>query len=91
LGDEEAYALKSRTANVVHSVTFTANTLPQLTVTSVSIPIITNAGSAPSLTTASVSIPNITDIGSAATFEVTNGVLSINRGTAPTLGTNITI
>lgn len=44
-----------------------------------------------SLTTKNTSIPNVTSAGSAATFSVASGVLSITTGSAPTLGTAITI
>ena len=44
-----------------------------------------------SLTTKDTSIPNVTSAGSAATFSVASGVLSITTGSAPTLGTAITI
>jgi len=70
LGDEGSYALKTNTASVIKSATFTQNTLPTLTVTAVSIPNVTSAGTAPTLTTTAVSIPNVTDAGSAANFEV---------------------
>lgn len=43
------------------------------------------------LTTKNTTIPNVTSAGSAATFSVASGVLSITTGTAPTLGTDITI
>lgn len=91
LGDEGSYALKTNTASVIKTATFTANTLPQLTVTPVSIPNVTNAGSAPSLSTNDVTIPNVTNAGSAADFEVTAGVLKITKGAAPTLGNAITV
>ncbi len=91
LGDEGSYALKTSTASVIKSTTFTKNTLPTLTITAVSIPNVTNAGTAPSLTTTAVTIPNVTNAGSAANFEVTSGVLKITKGSAPTLGTNITV
>lgn len=91
LGDEGSYALKTNTASVVKTATFTANTLPQLTVTPVSIPNVTAAGVAPTLSTNNVTIPNVTNAGSAANFEVTAGVLKITKGTAPTLGNAITV
>lgn len=43
------------------------------------------------LTTKNTDVPNITSAGSAATFNVVSGVLTIQSGTAPTLGTAITI
>ena len=91
LGDEGSYALKSSTGTMVTSVTLTPNTLPQLTITAVAIPNVTSLGTTPTLTTTAVSIPNVTSAGSAADFEVTSGVLVITKGTAPTLGTNITV
>lgn len=91
LGDEGSYALKTNTASVVKTATFTANTLPQLTVTPVSIPNVTAAGTAPTLSTNDVTIPNVTNAGSAADFEVTAGVLKITKGAAPTLGNAITV
>ena len=91
LGDEGSYALKTNTATVIKSTTFTQNTLPTLTITAVTIPNVTNAGSAPTLTTTAVSIPNVTNVGSAADFEVSQGVLRITKGAAPTLGTDISV
>lgn len=91
LGDEGSYALKSSTDTITEVGTFTANTLPTLTVTPVSIPNVTNAGSTPSLTVTPVSIPNVTDAGSATTASVSAGVLSITIGEAPTLGTDISV
>lgn len=91
LGDEGSYALKTNTASVIKTATFTKNTLPQLTVTPVSIPNVTSAGTAPSLSTNDVTIPNVTSAGSAANFVVQSGVLKITKGTAPTLGTDITV
>ena len=44
LGDEGSYALKTNTASVIKSATFTQNTLPTLTVTAVNIPNVTDAG-----------------------------------------------
>lgn len=91
LGDEGSYALKSNTDTITEVSSFTANTLPQLTVTPVSIPNVTDAGSAPSLTVTSVSIPNVTDAGSATTASVAAGILNITIGAAPTLGTDISV
>lgn len=91
LGDEGSYALKTNTASVIKSTTFTQNTLPTLTITAVTIPYVTSAGTAPTLTTTAVSIPNVTNAGSAADFEVSQGVLRITKGAAPTLGTAISV
>lgn len=91
LGDEGSYALKSNTDTITEVGTFTANTLPQLTVTPVSIPNVTNAGSAPSLTVTPTSIPNVTAAGSATTASVSAGILSITIGAPPTLGTEINV
>lgn len=44
-----------------------------------------------SLTTKNTTIPNVTAAGSAATFTVSQGVLQITTGSAPTLGTSITV
>ena len=43
------------------------------------------------LTTKNTSIPNVTAAGSAAVFSVSQGVLKITTGSAPTLGTEITV
>lgn len=43
------------------------------------------------LTTKETLIPNVISTGSAATFSVASGVLSITTGSAPTLGTAITV
>lgn len=91
LGDEGSYALKTNTASVIKSTTFVQNTLPTLTITAVTIPNVTNAGTAPTLTTTAVSIPNVTNAGSAADFEVTQGVLRITKGSIPTLGNAISV
>ena len=91
LGDEGSYALKSSTDTITEVSNFTANTLPQLTVTSVNIPNVENVGSVPSLTITPTSIPNVTDAGSATTASVTAGVLSITVGAAPTLGNNMSV
>lgn len=93
LGDEGSYALKSSTDTITEVSTFTANTLPTLTVTdtNVSSVSVTN-GSAASLTTNDVTIPNVTNAGAATTASVTGGVLSINLGSAPTIAeTPITV
>lgn len=93
LGDEGSYALKSSTDTITEVGTFTANTLPTLTVTdtSVSSVSVTN-GSAASLTTNNVSIPNVTAAGSATTASVSAGILNINIGSAPTIdATPITV
>ena len=91
LGDEGSYALKSSTDTITEVNTFTANTLPQLTVTSVSIPNVTDVGSTPSLTVTETSIPNVTAAGSATTASVAQGVLNITIGAPPTLGTAISV
>lgn len=87
LGDEGSYALKTNNT----TVSFTTNTLPTLTPSSVTVPNITNVGSAPSMTTEEVSIPNVTSAGSPTTASVANGILTITQGSAPTIAsTNIT-
>lgn len=91
LGDEGSYALKSSTDTITEVDTFTANTLPQLTVTPVSVPNVTNAGSA---TTASVAagVLNIT-IGAAPTLGTAISVGSAsgwNAGSQASLTTNDT-
>lgn len=91
LGDEGSYALKTSTASVVGSFTFTANTKPTLTVTSTDIPNVTGVGTLPSLTITSTSIPNVTNKGSAASFSVASGTLTLSPGSAPTLGTAISV
>lgn len=89
LGDEGSYALKTNTESVVKSITFTKNTLPSLTVTNVSIPNVTSAGTAPTLTKTDVSIPNVTTAGTASTFNVASGTLTITPGSNTVLGTAI--
>lgn len=91
LGDEGSYALKSSTDTITEVGTFTANTLPQLTITPTSIPNVTSAGTAPSLTVTPVSIPNVTDVGSRTEASVAAGVLTITLGAVPTLGTAISV
>ena len=93
LGDEGSYVLQtSQTTDVIDEVTaWDDGTLPTLTVTPVSIPNVTSAGSAPSLTVTPVNIPNVTDAGSATTASVTAGILNITIGSAPTLGTDISV
>jgi len=44
-----------------------------------------------SLTTKNTTIPNVTAVGSPADFSVSQGVLVITKGSAPTLGTSITV
>lgn len=45
----------------------------------------------PTLTVTPTEIPNITGTGAAATFAVSSGILTITPGTAPTLGTAISV
>lgn len=93
LGDEGSYALKSSTDTITEVSSFTANTLPTLTVTPTDTSKVTvTNGSAASLTTNDVSIPNVTDAGSATTASVSAGVLNITIGAAPTIAaTPITV
>ena len=86
LGDEGSYALKSSTDTITEVGTFTANTLPTLTVTDtdVSLVSVTN-GSAASLTTNDVNIPNVTSAGTATTASVAAGILNITLGSVPTI------
>lgn len=93
LGDEGSYALKSSTDTITEVGTFTANTLPTLTVTNTNVSSVSvTSGSAASLTTNNVTIPNVTNAGTATTASVTAGVLNITLGTAPTLAeTPITV
>ena len=78
LGDEGSYALKSSTDTITEVGTFTANTLPTLTVTdtSVSSVSVTN-GSAASLTTNDVTIPKVNRT---TTASVSAGILNITLG-----------
>jgi len=80
LGDEGSYALKSSTDTITEVSSFTANTLPTLTVTSVSIPNITNVGTTASLTTTTHTVPKVTQAGTATTASVTGGILTLNIG-----------
>ena len=91
LGDEGSYALKTNTASVIKTATLTKNTLPTLTITATSIPNVTSAGTAASLTTTTYTVPNVTAAGSAASFSVASGTLTLNTGSAPTLGTAFSI
>lgn len=93
LGDEGSYVLQtSQTTDIIDEVTsWSDGTLPELTVTPVSIPNVTSAGTAPSLTVTPVSVPNVTNAGSATTASVSAGILNINIGSAPTLGTAISV
>lgn len=93
LGDEGSYVLQtSQTTDIIDEVTsWSDGTLPELTVTPISIPNVTSAGTAPSLTVTPVSVPNVTNAGSATTASVSAGILNINIGSAPTLGTAISV
>ena len=93
LGDEGSYVLQtSQTTDIIDEVTsWSDGTLPELTVTPISIPNVTSAGTAPSLTVTPVSVPNVTNAGSATTASVSAGILNINIGSAPTLGTAINV
>ena len=93
VGDEGSYVLQtSQTTDVIDEVTaWNDGSLPELTVTPVSIPNVTSAGTAPSLTVTPVSVPNVTNAGSATTASVSAGILNINIGSAPTLGTAISV
>ena len=90
LGDEGSYALKSSTASVVGIVsnTFTANTLPTLTITDTTASSVTiTAGSAANLTTTTYTVPEVTQAGTATTASVTAGVLVITLGQNTVLST----
>lgn len=93
LGDEGSYVLQtSQTTDIIDEVTaWNDGSLPSLTVTPVSIPNVTSAGTAPSLTVTPVSVPNVTNAGSVTTASVSAGILNINIGSAPTLGTAISV
>ena len=81
LGDEGSYALKSSTDVITEVASFTANTLPSLSITSVTVSNVSvTAGSAATLTTTSVSIPNVTQAGTATTASVSAGILTITLG-----------
>ena len=93
LGDESSYALNSNTDYITE-----VNTLQTITVgsasnwsagTQASLSVDSGTGVAATLDSTDVSIPNVTSAGSAATFEVSQGVLSIIPGAAPSLGTAI--
>ena len=87
LGDEGSYALKTNTTVITEVDEFTANTLPQLTVTETTIPNVTSAGTAADLTTDDYTIPNVTATNVPTAVAVSSGVLSFTRGTAAQLGT----
>ena len=92
LGDEGSYALKTSTGTVISTVSFTANTLPQLSITSTTVSSVSvTPGSAASLSTTSISIPNVTQAGTPTTATVTAGILVITSGTATVLGTAISV
>ena len=94
LGDEGSYALRTSTASVVGSVTFTANTTPSLTtaaVTASKVTITTGTTAAATLNTTAVSIPNVTQAGTPTTASVSGGILIITSGTATVLGTDISV
>lgn len=93
LGDEGSYALKSSTDTITEVSSFTANTLPTLTVTPTDTSKVTvTDGSAASLTTNDVIVPNVTAAGSATTASVSGGILNITIGAPPTIAeTPITI
>lgn len=92
LGDEGSYALKTSTGTVINTVSFTANTLPQLSITSTTVSSVSvTPGSAASLVTTAVSIPNVTQAGSPTTASVSAGILVITSGTATILGTAISV
>lgn len=85
LGAEGSYALKTNTETVVKTASLTPNTLPTLTITSTSIPNVTNVGSASSLETEDITIPKVVSTGSPMSAVVQSGVLQINTGTSATL------
>lgn len=93
LGDEGSYALKSSTSVVTEVASFTANTLPTLTITATETSKVTvTSGSAASLVTNSVTIPNVTSAGDVTTASVTAGILKITHGTPTTISaTPITV
>lgn len=89
LGDEGSYALKSSTSVITEVTSFTANTLPTLSITSVTVSNVSvSNGSAASLTTTSVTIPNVTQAGIATTASVSAGVLTITLGRDTQLAAN---
>ena len=81
------------------SVTVTAGTAASLTTTNISIPNITKKTvvtggtktAIPNISVETKSIPNVTSAGTAATASVSQGVLTLTNGTAPTLGTDISV
>ena len=92
LGDEGSYALKTSTASVINTISFTANTIPTLTTTVVNASKVTvTSGTAASLATTSVNIPNVTAAGKATTASISAGVLNITIGSDTLLGTAISV
>lgn len=92
LGDEGSYALKTSTGTAINSVTFTANTLPELSITSTTVSnVAVTPGTAASLITTAVSIPNVTQAGTPTTASVSGGILVITSGTATVLGNAISV
>ena len=98
LGDEGSYALKSNTDTITEVSSFTANRLPTLTVTSVSVRNVTEAGSATTVSVAAgiLSITNgeppalgpAISIGSASDWDAgTQASLTTNNTTVVVPGT----
>ena len=92
LGDEGSYALKSNTDTITEVSSFTANTLPTLSITAVTASNVNvTPGSAASLSTTGITIPNVTQAGIATTASVTAGILTITLGQNTTLGTAFSV
>lgn len=93
LGDEGSYALKTSTTSVGSASDWSAGSVPSLSYTARTVKSVkTNtAGSAASLKTTTHTVPNVTAAGSPTTASVSNGTLTIDVGSAPTLGTAISI
>lgn len=83
LGDEGSYALKTSTVSVVSDVTIT-HTKPSLTVTPVTIPNVTSAGSAPTLSHSEFNIKEVIADSTPTQAKVENGTLKITIGSAST-------
>ena len=92
-GDEGSYALKTSTGTASKVNSFTANTLPTLTVTptDTSLVTVTDGNNAAALTTTTYTVPNVTQAGTTMTASVAQGILTLTPGSNTVLGTDFTI